>query len=142
MGLNFRAALSPVTVPGENPLTLVSSVLSTELFGICSVAHVAKSLTCLPYLSKFGMAECFITGLSDEYPKYLRKYKWLFVTVACASSFLLALPMCAQVRLGPVLIGFIVTSILLHCKVCSLKYKYSKPSGKCEVSRVRHDIRC
>ena len=32
--------MSPVTVLGKNPLTLVSSVLSTELFGICSVAAV------------------------------------------------------------------------------------------------------
>ena len=32
--------VSPVTVLGKNPLTLVSSVLSTEVLGICSVAVV------------------------------------------------------------------------------------------------------
>ncbi|XP_048579087.1 LOW QUALITY PROTEIN: sodium- and chloride-dependent GABA transporter 1 [Nematostella vectensis] len=46
--------------------------------------------------SQFAMVECVITGLVDEYPKYLRKYKWLVLIVACLLMFLLAVPMCAE----------------------------------------------
>ena len=43
------------------------------------------------------MVECVVTGLSDEYSKYLRKYKWLFLIAVCVLMFLLAIPMCAEV---------------------------------------------
>lgn len=46
--------------------------------------------------SQFAMVECVVTGLSDEYPKYLRKYKWLFLIAVCVLMFLLAIPMCAE----------------------------------------------
>ena len=58
---------------------------------------------------QFAMVECVITGLSDEYPKYLRKYKWLFLILACVVMFLLALPQCMQVSEKPcVFKGWIV----------------------------------
>lgn len=43
------------------------------------------------------MVECVVTGLSDEYPKYLRRYKWIFLIGVCVLMFLLAIPMCAEV---------------------------------------------
>ncbi|KAK3706150.1 hypothetical protein QZH41_010658, partial [Actinostola sp. cb2023] len=46
--------------------------------------------------SQFAGVECVVTSLSDEYPKYLRKYKWIFLIVNCVLYFLLALPMCAE----------------------------------------------
>ena len=45
------------------------------------------------------MVECVVTGLSDEYPKYLRKYKPFFLIAICILLFLLAIPMCSQVRI-------------------------------------------
>lgn len=46
--------------------------------------------------SQFAMVECVVTGLSDEYPKYLRRYKPFFLIGVCVLMFLLALPMCSQ----------------------------------------------
>lgn len=46
--------------------------------------------------SQFAMVECVVTGLSDEYPKYLRKYKPFFLIAICILLFLLAIPMCSQ----------------------------------------------
>ncbi|XP_031574817.1 sodium- and chloride-dependent betaine transporter-like isoform X2 [Actinia tenebrosa] len=46
--------------------------------------------------SQFAMVECVVTGLSDEYPKYLQKYKWLALLVACLVMLFLAIPMCAE----------------------------------------------
>ena len=43
------------------------------------------------------MVECVVTGLSDEYPKYLRRYKPVFLISVCVLMFLLAIPMCSQV---------------------------------------------
>lgn len=46
--------------------------------------------------SQFAMVECVVTGLSDEYPKYLRRYKPVFLISVCVLMFLLAIPMCSQ----------------------------------------------
>lgn len=46
--------------------------------------------------SQFAMVECVVTGLSDEYPKYLRRYKPFFLIGVCVLMFLLAIPMCSQ----------------------------------------------
>ncbi|XP_068744715.1 sodium-dependent dopamine transporter-like [Montipora capricornis] len=46
--------------------------------------------------SQFAMVECVVTGLSDEYPKYLRRYKPFFLIGVCILLFLLAIPMCAE----------------------------------------------
>lgn len=43
------------------------------------------------------MMECVISSLSDEYPKYLRKYKEVFIMVMCIFAFLLGLPTVTQV---------------------------------------------
>lgn len=51
-----------------------------------------------PVILQFAMVECVVTGLSDEYPKYLRKYKPFFLIAVCVMMFLLAIPMCAQVE--------------------------------------------
>ena len=46
---------------------------------------------------QFAMMECVISGLSDEYPRYLRKYKEIFVLVMCCIAFLLGIPNVTQV---------------------------------------------
>ena len=50
-----------------------------------------------PFIPQFAMVECVVTGLSDEYPKYLRRYKPFFLIGVCVLMFLLAIPMCSQV---------------------------------------------
>ena len=45
--------MSPATVLGKNPVTVVSGVLSTELFGICSFAAV---VSCMSILSSGGQS--------------------------------------------------------------------------------------
>ena len=70
---------------------------------LCSCA-TSKTLFCLfiylfthPVCLQFAMVECVVTGLSDEYPKYLRRYKPVFLISVCVLMFLLAIPMCSQV---------------------------------------------
>eukprot|EP00794_Sanderia_malayensis_P013971 gene13971-15428_t len=41
--------------------------------------------------SEFAMVECVVTGLSDEYPKVLRKYKELFILAISIVCFLLGI---------------------------------------------------
>ena len=48
--------------------------------------------------TQFAMFEAVITGLTDEYPKYLRKYKPAFTGLLCFLCFLLGLPLVTQVR--------------------------------------------
>lgn len=52
--------------------------------------------------TQFAMFEAVITGLSDEYPKHLRKYKALFTGFACFICFLLGLPLVTQVIYQPI----------------------------------------
>jgi len=49
--------------------------------------------------SQFAMIEVVISGLADEYPRYLRKFKEIFILVMCIVAFLLALP--TVTRAGP-----------------------------------------
>lgn len=59
---------------------------------------ISFDYTCIfPIYLQFAMVECVVTGLSDEYPKYLRRYKPFFLIGACVFMFLLAIPMCAEV---------------------------------------------
>lgn len=46
--------------------------------------------------TQFAMFEAVITGLTDEYPKNLRKYKSLFTGVVCFLCFVLGLPLVTQ----------------------------------------------
>ena len=48
--------------------------------------------------TQFAMFEAVITGLTDEYPKLLRRYKPHFTGVVCFVCFLLGLPMVTQVE--------------------------------------------
>ena len=47
--------------------------------------------------SQFGMMEAVITGIIDEYPRYLRKRKELFIFGACLLCFLIGLSNVTQV---------------------------------------------
>jgi len=44
--------------------------------------------------SQFAMMECVIAGLSDEYPRYLRRYKEVFVLVMCIIAFFFGYTKC------------------------------------------------
>eukprot|EP00794_Sanderia_malayensis_P018934 gene18934-20839_t len=46
--------------------------------------------------TQFAMFEAVITGLTDEYPKHLRKHKALFTGLVCCICFILGLPMVTQ----------------------------------------------
>lgn len=48
--------------------------------------------------TQFAMFEAVITGLTDEYPKLLRRYKPHFTGFVCFICFLLGLPMVTQVN--------------------------------------------
>ena len=63
-----------------------------------SMIGASNSLTISSIYLQFAMVECVVTGLSDEYPKYLRRYKPFFLIGVCILLFLLAIPMCAEVR--------------------------------------------
>ena len=80
-------------------------------------------LSILQYHLQFAMVECVVTGLSDEYPKYLRRYKPFFLIGVCVLMFLLAIPMCAQVG----------TYLLL---LCELKRSFWSPTCKPRIADV------
>ncbi|XP_059149600.1 LOW QUALITY PROTEIN: sodium-dependent proline transporter-like [Physella acuta] len=46
--------------------------------------------------SQFGMYETVISGISDVFPKYLRKHKTTFTLVMCLIGFLLGIPQCTH----------------------------------------------
>eukprot|EP00794_Sanderia_malayensis_P014104 gene14104-15577_t len=46
--------------------------------------------------SQFGTMECVVTNLADEYPKYLRKHKSLFILGVCLFCYIVAIPMVFQ----------------------------------------------
>jgi SNF family Na+-dependent transporter len=46
--------------------------------------------------SQFAFIEVVVSSLSDEYPKYLRKYKELFILCMCVVAFLLGIPTVLQ----------------------------------------------
>jgi len=52
--------------------------------------------------SQFAMMECVISGLSDEYPRYLRKYKEVFILIMCIIAFFLGIPNVTQA--GPYIV--------------------------------------
>ena len=56
--------------------------------------------------TQFAMFEAVITGLTDEYPKQLRKYKAVFTGFVCFLCFILGLPMVTQVRFCLLLLFF------------------------------------
>lgn len=62
----------------------------------CDLPYISLCHLC-PVIFQFAMVECVVTGLSDEYPKFLRRYKPYFLIAVCVMMFLLAIPMCAQV---------------------------------------------
>ena len=66
--------------------------------------------------TQFAMFEAVITGLSDEYPKHLRRYKALFTGFACFICFLLGLPLVTQVININTYVVPIFTSILTFLK--------------------------
>ena len=53
------------------------------------------------------MVECVVTGLSDEYPKILRKYKEWFILAMSVSCYLIGLAFVTRVR-------FLKICVLLH----------------------------
>lgn len=53
-----------------------------------------------PSLYQFGMMECVVTNLLDEYPKHLRKNEKLYILIVCIVCYLVAIPMVCQVRLN------------------------------------------
>ena len=46
---------------------------------------------------QFGMMECVVTNLVDEYPKYLRPRKELFIFLVCFVAFLFGFTIITQV---------------------------------------------
>ena len=49
------------------------------------------------YCFQFGMMECVVTNLLDEYPKHLRKNEKLYILIVCILCYLIAIPMVCQV---------------------------------------------
>lgn len=47
--------------------------------------------------TQFAMFEAVVTGLVDEYPRFLKKRKELFIAFLCFLCFLLGIPMVMQV---------------------------------------------
>ena len=74
--------------------------------------------------TQFAMFEAVITGLTDEYPKVLRKYKALFSGVVCCLCFVLGLPLVTQVRPCP------YVSIRSECFFFPADYKSTLASNK------------
>jgi len=52
--------------------------------------------------SQFAMMEVAISGISDEYPKYLRKYKEIFILIMCTFAFLVGI--CFITEGGPYIV--------------------------------------
>ena len=75
--------------------SISDSVLLISTYDIRLILSILNE----PVSSQFAMVECVVTGLSDEYPKYLRRYKPFFLIGICVFMFLLAIPMCTEVRI-------------------------------------------
>ena len=65
--------------------------------GFFQMKNKRKLCNKIIFFWQFAMMECVISGLSDEYPRYLRKYKEIFVLVMCCIAFLLGIPNVTQV---------------------------------------------
>lgn len=46
--------------------------------------------------SQFAFIEVVVSSMTDEYPKYLRQYKEIFILIMCAVAFLLGIPTVLQ----------------------------------------------
>ncbi|XP_065064928.1 sodium- and chloride-dependent GABA transporter 1-like isoform X2 [Rhopilema esculentum] len=79
--------------------------------------------------TQFAMFEAVITGLTDEYPKYLRKYKPAFTGLLCFLCFLLGLPLVTQggmfvLNLFNWQAGGVSLLFVALCEVLTLSYGY------------------
>ena len=50
----------------------------------------------LMFRSQFYLVESLITGLSDNWPQYLRKHRTWFIVFICSFMFLCGIPLCTQ----------------------------------------------
>jgi len=79
--------------------------------------------------TQFAMFEAVITGLTDEYPKQLRKYKAVFTGFVCFLCFILGLPMVTQggmflLNLFNWQAGGVSLLFIALCEVLTLAYGY------------------
>lgn len=81
--------------PGLVFVVYPSGIASMPVSTLWAILFFLMLLT-LGLDSQFAMMECVISSLSDEYPKYLRKYKEVFIMVMCIFAFLLGLPTVTQ----------------------------------------------
>ena len=50
--------------------------------------------------TQFAMLEAVITGMVDEYPKYFKRHKSIFIGVVCFICFLLGIPLVTQASMS------------------------------------------
>eukprot|EP00112_Aurelia_sp_Birch-Aquarium-sp1_P019261 Seg4729.1 transcript_id=Seg4729.1/GoldUCD/mRNA.D3Y31 product="Sodium-dependent dopamine transporter" protein_id=Seg4729.1/GoldUCD/D3Y31 len=97
MSLKLRVDISKVVTSGPGLAFIIypEGVSKMPISPLWSILFFFMLFT-IGLDSQFGMMECVVTNLLDEYPKHLRKNEKLYILIVCIVCYLVAIPMVCQ----------------------------------------------